>query len=103
MIKDGFKLEHGLLRIFFFFLRLVTDLFFIMTNLLANHFEPQLEDHKETKKKMQLQISQRITFFCLLLNENKGIHLTAVGLKVSVLIIICKAKCIFMKLDLFPL
>lgn len=62
MIKDGFKLEHGLLRIFFF-LRLVTDLFFIMTNLLANHFEPQLEDHKETKKKMQLQISQRITFF----------------------------------------
>lgn len=102
MIKDGFKLEHGLLRIFFF-LRLVTDLFFIMTNLLANRFEPQLEDHKETKKKMQLQISQRITFFCLLLNENKGIHLTAVGLKVSVLIIICKAKCIFMKLDLFPL
>lgn len=74
-----------------------------MTNLLANHFEPQLEDHKETKKKMQLQISQRITFFYLLLNENKGIHLTAVGLKVSVVIIICKAKCIFMKLDLFPL
>lgn len=63
MIKDGFKLEHGLLRIFFFFLRLVTDLFFIMTNLLANRLELQLEDHTETKKKMQLQISQRITFF----------------------------------------
>lgn len=76
MIKDGFKLEHGLLRISFF-LRLVTDFLFIMTNLFANRFEPQLEDHRETKKKMQLQISQHITyffFFCLLLNENKGIH-----------------------------
>lgn len=62
MIKDGFKLEHGLLRISFF-LRLVTDFLFIMTNLLANRFEPQLEDHRETKKKMQLQISQRITYF----------------------------------------
>lgn len=101
MIKDGFKLEHGLLQIFFS--PFGNRPFFIMTNLLANHFEPQLEDHKETKKKMQLQISQRITFFYLLLNENKGIHLTAVGLKVSVVIIICKAKCIFMKLDLFPL
>lgn len=101
MIKDGFKLEHGLLRIFFS--PFGNRPFFIMTNLLANHFEPQLDDHKETKKKMQLQISQRITFFYLLLNENKGIHLTAVGLKVSVVIIICKAKCIFMKLDLFPL
>lgn len=102
MIKDGFKLEHGLLRIFFLS-PFGNRPFFIMTNLLANRFEPQLEDHKETKKKMQLQISLRIPFFCLLLNENKGIHLTAVGLKVSVLIIICKAKCIFMKLDLFPL
>lgn len=61
MIKDGFKLEHGLLRIFFS--PFGNRPFFIMTNLLANHFEPQLEDHKETKKKMQLQISQRITFF----------------------------------------
>lgn len=62
MIKDGFKLEHGLLRIFFLS-PFGNRPFFIMTNLLANRFEPQLEDHKETKKKMQLQISQRITFF----------------------------------------
>lgn len=62
MIKDGFKLEHGLLRIFFLS-PFGNRPFFIMTNLLPNRFEPQLEDHKETKKKMQLQISQRITFF----------------------------------------
>lgn len=62
MIKDGFKLEHGLLRIFFLS-PFGNRPFFIMTNLLANRLELQLEDHKETKKKMQLQISQRITFF----------------------------------------
>lgn len=70
MIKDGFKLEHGLLRISFF-LRLVTDFLFIMTNLFANRFEPQLEDHRETKKKMQLQISQHITYFFLSSSKRK--------------------------------